>query len=106
MSEQLDMFPAPAKPQRAPYQRRSKTSKAAAEAIEPHLSRLQNVVLFRFRVAGARGLTLEELSAAAELKLQTVCARRRELDKLGLIIDSGRTRQTSSGRAAAVWTIK
>jgi len=49
------------------------------------------------------GATTEELCAALDLRMSTGSARCSELRRLGRIIDSGRTRPTSSGRAAAVW---
>ena len=55
--------------------------------------------------AGNFGATLEEISNMTQIKLQTVCARRNELGKNKLVVDSGTRRKTSSGRTAIVWVV-
>ena len=52
------------------------------------------------------GTTDEEIEIELELRHQTASARRRELVILGLVIDSGKRRPTSSGCTATVWVEK
>jgi hypothetical protein len=52
---------------------------------------------------GSRGTTCEEATIALGLRTSTGSARFSELRKAGKIIDAGRTRPTTSGRAAVVW---
>ena len=77
------------------------TSLEAARAIEPHLERLEAVVLDAIRTGG--GLCDHEVEAVTGLRHQTASARRRALVLRGLVRDSGRTRRTDSGRRAIVW---
>lgn len=51
------------------------------------------------------GATNEEISKSTDMRLQTVCARRNELGKKLLVVDSGRRRATESGRNAIVWIV-
>lgn len=54
---------------------------------------------------GAEGATNEEVSELLGIRIQTVCARRNELFKKHLIVDSGVRRDTRSGRSASVWIV-
>ena len=106
-SQQLDLFgsPGPA-PRAAPAGSRSRQTngavptdcrRAAREAILPHLGPLQ-----AFAAVGPKGLTDEELAYRLGLRQNSVRPRRIELQKLGLLADTGRDRETESGRDAAV----
>lgn len=95
---QLGQFERP-----APYQRTSRTSKAAATSIEPVAGTVRAVVLAYIRGRGEYGATCEEIECGAQLKHQTASARVRELAQAGLIADSNTMRTTSSGRFAVVW---
>jgi hypothetical protein len=53
-------------------------------------------------VAGPRGKTCEELTRAASMTHQTVGPRLLELRKSGLLLHSGATRPTATGKAAQV----
>lgn len=88
---------------KAPYIAGSATSKAAALAIEPDLNKLQRMVLNAITAAGADGLTDEEMERRLGLKHVTGSPRRCELVDRDLVVDSGKTRPTSSGSAATVW---
>jgi predicted ArsR family transcriptional regulator len=90
----------------APAQRHSPTSCAAAEAIVPHLNKLQARVLDYLRGCGERGATDEELVEALRLSPSTARPRRIELVAAKLVQDSGRTRKTRAGRPAVVWCAK
>lgn len=85
---------------------RSRTSIAAAEAIREMAPTLRGKVYQAIANRGPEGATREELAAELELRLATVCGRCRELTQMGLVYDSGTTRQTSSGRAAVVMRAK
>lgn len=79
------------------------TSSVAADRIAGHARTLRAAVL-RFIVAqGPHGATDDEGEAALGIKPQTYTPRRGELVALGLVVDSGRRRNTSSDRPAAVW---
>ena len=83
----------------------TETSRGAAVAIGPKLGHLQDLVLALFQARGRRGATNDEIARMSGLGIPTVCARRNELMKLGLIEDSGERRKTASGRNAQVWVI-
>lgn len=87
----------------APYVPGSATSKAAAVSIVPDLGRLEGLVFERIARAGDTGLTDDEIEVALELTHQSASARRRGLVQQRLVADSGRTRETRSGRQATVW---
>ncbi|MGD0497564.1 MAG: hypothetical protein ABSC23_03910 [Bryobacteraceae bacterium] len=100
MDGQLSMFDVP---DSLPYQPHSATSKSAAEAAAPRAvtHRSQVLALLSRKVAG---MTDEEIQAVLKIKPPgTARARRVELVKAGKVRDSGRTRQTTSGRAATIW---
>lgn len=86
-----------------PTQLHSETSVAAAELIEPHANTLQAEVLEYLRIMGGDGATDEQMQEMLMLNPSTQRPRRIELVKAGLVIDSGRTRKTASGRQAMVW---
>ena len=102
MNGQLSMFDTP---DTLPYQPHSETSKSAALAAAPRAVTHRAMVLeLLSRKIG--GLTDEEVQSALKIKPPgTARARRVELVKAGKVRDSGKTRQTSSGRAATVWEV-
>ena len=86
-----------------PYQPHSETSKAAAQGAAPRAVTHRAMVL---ELLGRKfgGLTDEEIQGALKIKPPgTARARRVELVAAGKVRDSGRTRKTTSGRAAVVW---
>ena len=87
----------------APFVKGSTTSRAAAKAIEPVAGTQRARILMTLRGWVYTGATDGELCFMCELDGSTVRPRRQELQKAGLIVDSGRTRKTSSGRDATVW---
>lgn len=89
--------------ERPPRQRHSATSEAAAMAIAPSAANLRRRILVRIIDAAENGLTDHEIETATGLRGSTVRPRRRELQRAGLICDSGLTRPTDSGREAVVW---
>lgn len=100
MLGQLDLFSPSSDP---PSQRHSKTSREAAEQIKPQLPRLQQIVLDAIIASGANGLTDEQGVTLTNLSPSTYRPRRIELQTKCLIVDSGKTRPTRSGRQAVIW---
>ena len=89
----------------------AETSREAAEAIRPHVSHLQHVILSvvpnRFSSRSV-GITCDEVEWYTLLSHQTASARMRELALKGLIkkvVVDGKPlkRKTRSGRLAFVW---
>jgi hypothetical protein len=87
----------------APGWRDPDTSRKAAKSMEPHLGRLQALVL---AAISACPRTARELESDLDMRTQTVTARIRELVLLGKVEDSGLRRMTDSGRRAKVWREK
>lgn len=81
---------------------RAGTSHQAARRIEPHANTMRSLVK-RFITGESDGATDDEIEVRLGLRHQSASARRRELVLLGEIRDSGKRRQTRSGRAAVVW---
>jgi len=80
----------------------SDTSRDAAVSMLPNVGTKRRVI-YDWLVDFPS--TDDELEAATGWRHQTVSARRRELVMLGLVVDSGKRRETSSGRAATVWEV-
>ncbi len=102
----------------APFVRHSSTSKDAAEQIKPNagtlrakvLEYLQSIQGFiyseTFKDAGSYGgATDEQMQRCIPMEASTQRPRRIELVAAGLVRDSGRKAQTSSGRKATVWEV-
>ena len=96
MTEVLGTGPLPA------HQRKSETSRAAAESMRPHVSRLNLQVYEWLRARGAYGATREEISVALDMLIQSVCGRVNELVRKGYVTQSNEKRETSTGRQAFV----
>jgi hypothetical protein len=88
-----------------PFQRHSDTSKAAAEAIKPHVGPMHHAILAYLERWGATGATDQEMQDYLDLEGSTQRPRRRELQLAKLIEKSGTKRKTESGRAAVVWVL-
>ncbi len=83
-----------------PHQRHSETSATAAEEIQPKVGHLQGVVL---AAISGRPSTDEELIYGIPMAANTLRPRRRELQLMGLVEDSGERRHTRAGKLAVVW---
>jgi hypothetical protein len=95
---QTSMFPPS-----LPYQPHSETSRDAAQGAAPRAVSHRAMVL-ELLCRKLSGLTDEEIQQALGIKPPgTARARRVELVAAGKVRDSGRTRKTTSGRAAVVW---
>lgn len=79
------------------------TQEAAFAAIEPHVDRLEAIVLDMIRRFPKNGVTCDEIESFANLSHQTASARITALKKRELIIASEERRLTRSGRKAIVW---
>jgi hypothetical protein len=85
-----------------PAQAHSQTSQEAAEKIRHRIGPLHARILDCLDKYPA-GKTDEQLMNALDLGGNTLRPRRRELQLMGLLTDSGRTALTRSGRNAVVW---
>ena len=90
-------------PSTAPYQRRSATSRAAAMSVEPKTGTQRAIVLAFLRGCGPSGATDEQMQALIPLSANTQRPRRVELVKALLVVDSGLTKTTQSGKGAVLW---
>ena len=81
------------------------TSLAAGRSVAHAIGHIEGRILERIAACGEYGATAEETAIALELRPATASARFSELSQARRIVDSGRTRPTSSGRAAVVWII-
>ena len=89
-----------------PSQKHSKTSRAAAHEIKDSVDTLRYKVRLHIEDAGDRGATDEEIQIALGMHGNTERPRRIELlNDFHVVMDSGRTRPTKSGRQAVVWVI-
>lgn len=88
-----------------PAQRHSETSRAAAEGIKPAAGTLRAKVLDCIKNS-ASGLSDENVQDLLQMPASTQRPRRIELVRAGLVVDSGKTRLTRSGRSAVVWCAK
>lgn len=89
----------------APRARHSdpETSHAAAAAVARTASALEAEILAAFAVAGARGLTDDELCSRLPVRYwPTVKSARSRLSKAGRLEDTDGRRATARGRAAIV----
>lgn len=90
----------------APYAYGSATSEAAARSIAQHMPELRLRVWCAVELAGWAGITAEELEAVCDMPGNTVRPRLVELREDGLVMDSGRTRRTESGRSATIYVTR
>lgn len=85
-----------------PFQTHSKTSRRAAVAGKPRAETQRAIVLAAIIAAGPCGLTDQEGMVITGIG-EPYRPRRIGLTQAGTVIDSGRTRLTTSGRSATVW---
>lgn len=88
-----------------PARRESDTSAGAAKAIGGSAGFYRKKVLQAFRQAGDAGLTADQAAELAGLSILTARPRVTELNKAGLIVDTGDRRRNASGRRAVVWRV-
>lgn len=98
MADQYDLFGgAP------PAQKHSTTSLAAAARIKRHIGPLHARLIAYLRERD--GATDEEMQAEIPMPANTQRPRRRELQLMGLVTDSGAMRSTHARRGAVVWKL-
>jgi hypothetical protein len=85
-----------------PAQSHSQTSIAAAASIKKSIGPLHKRILAYLK---SNPSTDEEIMDALDMGGNTERPRRRELELMGRIIDSGKTRLTRSRRLAVVWRL-
>ena len=80
----------------------SATSIAAAREIKRAIGSLHKRILDHLKEHPS---TDEEMQSALDIGANTQRPRRRELQLMGYILDSGEVRPTSAGRSAVVWKL-
>jgi hypothetical protein len=105
----LENLPDPGKDKSLPYNKGSKTSKAAAKVAYPRAGTHRWHVMWAFAQAGERGLTRDEVYAIMKRKIPKMKksgldARVWELGErnLGYITPNGKMRPTNTGSQAEV----
>jgi hypothetical protein len=88
----------------APFQKHSSTSAEAAKSVEKKIGPLHRRIL-DYLTEHRAGATDERLMSDLDLGGNTLRPRRRELQLMERIRDSGRTAKTKSGREAVIWVI-
>jgi len=83
-----------------PYQRHSRTSKAAADSVTGAQTQRQAVLAY---LKDNGFSTDEQMQKALGMNPSTQRPRRVELVRLGLVMNTGLTGTTSSGRSAVLW---
>ena len=79
------------------------TSAEALASVEPHLERLEEIVLNAILANG--GATCDEVEALTSLSHQTCSARFNALKRAGLIAQTACFRRTRSNRKACVYIV-
>jgi hypothetical protein len=89
----------------APFSPGSPTSQVAAAAIAGDAKYIRQRVFNFIRSCREYGATDPEIAQALQLSSDTARPRRVDLRNADMIVDSGRTRPTQSGRPATVWIV-
>jgi hypothetical protein len=89
-----------------PGHRNVSTSIAAAQSMQPHVSRIAQDILDHLETRGAQGATYTELMRDLNLGAPTMSARLRELALKNRIEPTDLRRPTPSGRQARVYIVK
>jgi len=89
-----------------PSVRDSDTSEKAAREIEAHAETCLARVLAYIVERGEGGATDDEMQVALDMNPSTQRPRRIDLCHRGIVVDSGLTRRTRTGRDAVVWIDK
>lgn len=79
------------------------TSKAAAKSVAGYTGTQRERVYAFILTRGTHGATDAEVADGCGIPIQSANPRRRELDRLGLIVLNGERRPTPSGCQARVW---
>lgn len=100
MNAQLSIFD---RYPQSPGHQAADTSRAAAKSVKPRAATLRNLCLQMLRKAE---LTADEVAAQICESVLGVRPRIAELNKQGLIVDTGKRRRNASGESAKVWRAK
>ena len=79
------------------------TSRDAADSVAESAASMRGRLLTWLRCRGTAGATDEEMQVGLAMNPSTQRPRRGELVEKGLVVDSGETYPTTSGRRAIVW---
>lgn len=81
------------------------TSSEAATSIDCHVGKIQRYLLDYLDACGEHGSTHQEAEQvfANVYGPSTIRARFAELERMGLVMESGEWRRTKAGRRALVW---
>jgi len=86
-----------------------RTSREAAEGITPVSGQQRNAIMAAIAASGAHGMTAAEIDFSLRGRWPnpgTRTPRIAELQVLGLVSDSGKTRPSPSGRRMIVWVAR
>ena len=81
----------------------TKTSKDALATIKPKIKTKREQV---YEFVKLKASTNIEIADELEIPYSSVCGRIHELQECGLVIDSGKRRETKYGKQPIVWEIK
>jgi hypothetical protein len=87
------------------FQSHSPTSLAAAIAYADSAPNARRRVFDLLERLAPEGLTDEQMQDALRMSSNTQRPRRVELERAGLVVDSGRTRATHAKQQAVIWTV-
>ena len=87
------------------YEGKTDTSRAAAAAVRPITGESRLAVYHFIEDCGSWGATLEEIQQGTGMKDNTVRPRRKELEEMGAVVDSGKRRKNEGGRDVIVWVV-
>lgn len=87
-----------------PAQRHSSTSSEAAASIKQHIGPLHARIIGWLKLHPSGGSD-ERIAEGLNMGQNTFRPRRRELQLMGRVVDSGRTELTQSGRNAVIWRL-
>lgn len=83
------------------------TTSHEAANVPADIRGAQRVCVYLYLLScGARGVTDYEISVACGILRTSAGKRRKELQDLGYVVDSGMRRQTDSNVTAIVWKVK
>ena len=88
-----------------PHQRHSPTSRIAADKIRQRIGPLHQKIIDYLK-RHPLGACDERLGRELDMPMNTLRPRRRELQLMDRIVDSGRTELTLSARSAVIWILK
>ena len=89
----------------SPGHRGVETSIEAADALASRLGPLQSLTLRFIAGRGPLGATSDECAAGLGIDRGSVQPRTSELNRKGLIVDSGLRRPNATGKRAIVWSL-